>query len=156
MAAELAQLLQGVAPEVADTGSLDGALSSWVDTNAYRLDAGASVGWAGEQAGYAEAADADGQFLYAWTSVGDTHVCPDCELLSGFPAMALGQWPTSPGAGDTECSVGCRCTWDIWPVPLPADYVPNLSADQQALADTLADRQLQALSDMLAEAAYLG
>lgn len=56
------------------------ALRAWCDENAWRLDAGSSVAWAGEQAGYAEAADADGQLL-EWQTEDDGHVC--------FPAGTL-------------------------------------------------------------------
>lgn len=130
-------------------------VAGWAETNAWRLDAGASVAWAGEQAGFAEAANADGQMLYQWMSAGDNRVCDDCEMLSSFPPMALGDWPTSPGAGDTTCNVGCRCSWDIFGQQLPDNYTPSLSPEQQGLIDTISERQLQALQDMMPDAAYL-
>lgn len=157
MVNELLIVTGGWTPEaVAAKGDLTGALQQWMDSNAWRLAAGDSTAWAGEQAGYAEAANADGQFIYAWMSVGDTHVCSDCELLSSFPPMSLGEWPTSPGAGDTECSVGCRCSWDTFATTdLPITYVPQLTQNQADLANTLADQQAQVLMDLMPDVAYL-
>lgn len=156
MVRQVAAVASGTSPELMDAGGdFDAALAAWADANAWRLDAGDSVAWAGEQAGFAEAADSDGMMLYQWVSVGDTRVCSDCELLADFPPMPLGQWPTSPGAGDTTCNAGCRCSWDTWGV-IPSDsYAPELSSAQQDLVGTLSDRQAQVLADMLPDAPYL-
>lgn len=158
MGAELSGLSAATQPETAAAmGDMGQAMADWADANAYRLDAGAAVAWAGEQAGFAEAANQDGQFLYAWSSVGDQRVCNDCELLSSLPPMPLSDWPTSPGAGDTECSYGCRCSWDTFDMTPPdaGTPPPDLSPDQADLVDTLSERQLQALGDMMPDAAYL-
>lgn len=39
------------------------ATQEWLDSNEWRLTAGESVAWAGDQAGYAQAANEDGQLL---------------------------------------------------------------------------------------------
>jgi hypothetical protein len=51
--------------------------------------------------------------------------------------MALSEWPTTPGAGDTECNVGCRCSLEAADLG-PGDEVPQLSVDQQATVDAVA------------------
>lgn len=156
MAGQLVNLSAGGDPKLYEAdGDPQAALNDWIGSNGWRLDAGDAVAWAGEQAGYAEAANADGQLLYSWMSVGDSRVCSDCEQLSGFPPMALGDWPTSPGAGDTECMYGCRCGWDTWDGAVDANYAPSLSPDQNDLVITMADRQAQSLVDMIPDVAYL-
>lgn len=82
------------------------AVAAWLESNEWRLRAGESVAWAGEQAGYGQAAEEDGQLL-DWESEGDSRVCDDCLALSTMPPAPLSDWPTTPGAGDTVCSVGC-------------------------------------------------
>ena len=83
-----------------DAGDMDAyaealAAGDWLESNAWRLDAGDSVAWSGEQAGYAEAADADGQLL-EWLPESDEHVCEDCGSLGELPPMPLSDWPTRP------------------------------------------------------------
>ena len=129
MAGELAGL--GPTPEQraqaeaeADSGKIDAsqvagaalaiAVAAWAEANAYRLDAGESVAWAGEQAGYAEAADTDGQLLQ-WQSEDDDHVCGDCDDMESLGPLPLSDFPTMPGSGDTECNVGCRCGFELAP-----------------------------------------
>jgi len=156
MVSELSALAAGSAPEVVDAGGdVNSALEQWVQSNGDRLMLGESVAWAGEQAGFAEAADADGQFLYSWSAVNDSTTCPDCELLSGFPPMPLQDWPTAPGAGDTSCSAGCRCAWDTWGMNVDPNYSPDLTQAQSDLITTLSDRQAQALADLMPDVAYL-
>lgn len=109
------------AARVVAAGSLPGAstaavaeqlaLRRWITANASRLAGGASVVWAGEQAGYAESADR-GNELLRWQTVSDARVCPTCVAYGLEPPRPLRLWPTSPGAGDTQCSVGCRCGWE--------------------------------------------
>jgi hypothetical protein len=103
MTGELATLAPGPGQTLSD------AVSSWADSNAYRLDAGDSVAWAGEQNGYGEAANADGMLL-EWQTESDERVCQDCEALGTLPPMPEEDWPTTPGSGGTECEVGCRCS----------------------------------------------
>jgi hypothetical protein len=135
--------------------ALGQALQQWMVSNAYRLNMGDSVAWAGEAAGYAEAADADGQLL-EWDDVGDEQVCEDCLSLASMPPMPLSEWPTSPGAGDTECSVGCRCSWSDAGTVAPGDtYAPSLDAGQQSTIGGLLDSQSQTMSDMMPDVAYL-
>lgn len=156
MVGEIVSIMDAASPYVESAnGDISLALTNWTETNSWRLDNGDSVAWAGEQAGYAEAADADGQYLYGWMTVGDNRVCSGCELLSSFPPMPLGMWPTAPGAGDTDCGPGCRCSWDVWGDPLPVDYVPYLTSDQQALSDQLATQQAQTITDLMPDAVYL-
>ncbi len=82
------------------------AFDDWMGSNAWRLDNGDSVAWAGEQSGGAEAADADGQLLQ-WTGADDDRECDDCRELSAMPPLPLSEWPAQPGDGSTECNVGC-------------------------------------------------
>lgn len=121
-----------IAPEEAEAHAERIAVNEWIDSNAWRLDAGESVAWAGEQQGYAQAAEADGQ-LIEWLTEADGHVCEDCEALGGLPPMPLGDWPTRPGDGDTVCNVGCRCVLQV--------------ADEQTLVD-LNPRQEELISDL--------
>lgn len=88
------------------TYALGLAAREWTERNSWRLTAGESVAWAGEQAGYGQAAEADGQLL-EWVTEADDHVCEDCESLGALPPMPLSEWPTLPGMGDTICNVGC-------------------------------------------------
>lgn len=87
------------------------ALNDWLDSNAWRFNAADSVAWAGEQAGYGEAADSAGDLLN-WQDTGLPNECDDCEVLATMGPMPLEQWPTTPGSGSTECSSGCRCALD--------------------------------------------
>jgi hypothetical protein len=102
--------------------ALSRAIAAWADRSAGRLDAGASAAWAGEQDGYAQAANADGM-LVEWVAESDERVCQDCEALAGLPPMPAEDWPSTPGDGSTECNVGCRCTLDDVDA-LPSDLTP--------------------------------
>lgn len=156
MIGQLNAVVSGESPEIYEAGGDYGeALAQWIAANGWRLDAGDSVAWAGEQAGYAEAADADGQLLFSWITEGDSRVCSDCDLLSTYPPMPLSDWPTAPGAGDTECGPGCRCSWDTWDGAVSQFYSPRLSDQQQELANTLAQQQAEAISSMISDVAYL-
>lgn len=119
------------------------ATSDWADSNAWRLDAGESVAWTGEQAGYSEAAAADGQLL-EWLPEGDERVCSDCEQLGSLPPMPMDDWPTQPGAGDTICNAGCRCVLQVSDDQEigPAGELPQPLTDQEeAFVDELAERR---------------
>jgi hypothetical protein len=85
------------------------AMIVYLAAQAFRLAGGASVAWAGEQAGYAQAAAADGQLLRWQLDAGAKH-CMDCPGLAGLPPMPLDQWPTLPGEGATDCGGGCKCS----------------------------------------------
>ena len=114
------------------------AASDWAQSNAWRLDAGESVAWAGQQTGYAEAADTDGQLL-EWLPESDEHVCEDCGSLGDLPPMPLSDWPTTPGAGDTDCNVGCRCVLQVADEQLgPNGEPPALSQAQEDLVSRIA------------------
>ena len=115
------------------------ALEDWLDSNAWRMNAGESVAWAGEQQGYAQAADVDGQLL-EWLPEADDHVCADCEGLGALPPMPLSDWPTTPGAGDTECHVGCRCVLQTADHQTLPDGEPlALSEDEEQLVSRIAE-----------------
>ncbi len=124
------------------------AVSDWAASNAWRLDAGESVAWAGEQAGYAEAADSDGQ-LVAWQTSGDDAVCVDCDGLEALGPMPLEDFPTAPGDGATVCDVGCRCSWEAVPL-LPGDeFLPPADTTViDRVAGQAADRADQLTPDM--------
>jgi len=131
-------------------------LAGWWQTNEWRLNAGESAAWAGEQAGFGEAAAADGMLL-DWVNDGDDRVCGDCEILPSMGPLPLEQWPTTPGAGDTECNVGCRCSFDVAGSMLPGDSVlMQLSPDQQASVDAILGRREAALNGLLPDLALLG
>jgi hypothetical protein len=137
-------------------GSVASAVRDWVINNAYRLDGADSVVWAGEQAGYGEAADADGQLL-GWDDTGDASECGDCHELANMPPQPLSEWPCTPGDGATECNIGCRCeltaTGDS---VLPNDtYAPALTGSQSALIDKLVAAQADAMSAMMPDSQYL-
>jgi hypothetical protein len=91
-------------------GALAGAMVGYLTAQTCRLAGGASVAWAGEQAGYAQAADADQQLL-RWQLDGAAKHCADCPALAALPPMPLDQWPTFPGGGATECGPGCKCSF---------------------------------------------
>jgi hypothetical protein len=132
------------------------ALADWVSSNGSRLDGGASVAWAGEQNGFGEAADADGQLL-TWQAEEDDSTCSDCSSLASMPPQPLSDWPCQPGDGATQCSVGCRCSLDATDMSiLPNDtYAPQLSDAQQATMSGLMDAQQQALASQMSDAQYL-
>lgn len=131
-------------------------LSGWASDNAWRLTAGESVAWAGEQAGYAEAANSDGMLL-EWVTEGDDRVCLDCEMLGTMGPMPLEEWPSVPGSGDTACNVGCRCSFDVAAVmPASDSYMPvTPTPDQQAAVDSILGRRETALNGLMPDAAVL-
>lgn len=119
------------------------AVQDWAESNAWRLNAGDSVAWAGEQAGYSEAANADGQLL-EWLPEADERVCDDCEQLGNLPPMPLEDWPTHPGMGDTICNAGCRCVLQVSDEQHigPEGELPTaLTSDQEDYVSELAERR---------------
>lgn len=107
---------------------------------AWTLANGMSVAWAGEQAGYAEAAHAEGLWL-EWQldpTPGVEH-CDDCPVLATFPPMPLDRWPTMPGDGGTACNVGCKCS--LTAVEAPAEVDRTLNGVQQATVAQIALRK---------------
>lgn len=126
------------------------AAREWTERNDWRLTAGESAAWSGEQAGYGQAAEADGQLL-EWLPEGDERVCSDCESLGGLPPMPLSEWPTLPGTGDTICDVGCRCVMQAADVPLEAGGgLPELNDEQEATIDKITSGREEALDLALA------
>ena len=126
------------------------AAREWVEGNEWRLNAGESVAWAGEQDGYGQAANEDGQLL-EWLTEADDRVCDDCSELGDMPPMPLSEWPTTPGAGDTTCDVGCRCCMIVADdQELPGGELPALSEDQEATLSRIAEGRREALEPALA------
>jgi hypothetical protein len=111
------------------------AVKQYLSASGWLLAAGASVAWAGEQAGYAHAADADG-LLLEWELDPRSDHCEDCPALAALPPMPLALWPTLPGEGMTECNVGCRCSLRAVAVP-----VPTLDGTQHELLARVGNRQ---------------
>lgn len=111
------------------TAALPLAMIQYLTAEAFRLAGGASVAWAGEQAGYAQAAAADGQLL-RWQLDGAAKHCADCPALAALPPMPLDQWPTLPGEGATDCNAGCKCSMvaagSIAPPPLTGAQLQEL------------------------------
>lgn len=138
-------------------GALAEAMAQWAETNSWRLNGGESAAWAGEQAGYGEAADAAGDLL-DWQTEGDDHVCDSCDALGSMGPMPLGEWPTTPGAGDTDCAVGCRCSLESVSAFLAGDtYQPqSLTDDQQAAVNQILDTRSSALDGLMPDMAMLG
>lgn len=128
-----AQAGEGASPSEIGAAAAAIAVAAWADSNASRLEAGESVAWAGEQAGYAEAADADGQLL-VWQSEDDENVCGDCEGMEGLGPLPLEEFPTTPGSGDTECNVGCRCALEATGVPLQDELAPMSDQGEAAVS----------------------
>lgn len=138
MAATIATIVP-TAAQLATAGSVAAATSlaikTYLASHAWRLAAGASVIWAGEHAGYAQTADADGQ-LISWELGPSANPCGDCPALAALPAMPLSWWPTLPGEGATECNVGCKCS-----VRAVAAPVPVLTGVQHELLSRIGNRQ---------------
>lgn len=113
------------------------AILAWLKSNGWLLAAGISVAWAGEQAGYAQRANAGG-LLLQWELDPSplVHHCADCPQLAALPAVPLNLWPTLPGEGMTECNVGCRCSMRAVEGPVPA-----LSAEQHEILARVGARQ---------------
>lgn len=84
------------------------AVQEYAKTAEPRLLAGRAVVWSGVQLGTAEAADRSGQLL-AWVAQDDGGLCATCAQYASEAPRRLAEWPTTPGAGDTPCSYGCRC-----------------------------------------------
>lgn len=99
------------------------------------------MAWSGEQRGYAEAANADGQLIEWLTEA--TGVCEDCEALGGLPPMPLADWPTTPGSGDTVCASGCRCVLQVADDQElgPNGEPPALTDGQESLVSQIAERR---------------
>lgn len=133
-------------PSAVTTAALAIAVAAWADSNSSRLDAGESVAWAGEQAGYAEAANQDGQ-LMQWQSEDDDHVCGDCDGFEELGPLPLEEFPTTPGAGDTECNVGCRCALEATGVPLQDELAP-LGEDAEATISKVAGQAQERLDSL--------
>jgi hypothetical protein len=139
--------------EALATGALALAVAEWAERNAYRLDAGASVAWAGEQAGYAEAADTDGQLL-SWVDEGDDHVCGDCEAFDAMGPMPLEDFPTMPGDGATECNAGCRCTLEAVAISmLPGDELTPLNDEANTALEKVAGQAQERMDKSMPEVA---
>lgn len=163
MAVELAQLSPSPehmeeAQAEADEGKIDAsgivvaalgyAVAEWAEDNASRLDQGASVAWAGEQAGYAEAADQDGQLLQ-WQSEDDDTVCGDCGDLEEMGPMPLENFPTSPGDGATECNVGCRCNLEAVNLEaLSGDELAQPTVEDSAALDKIAGQVVERMDQL--------
>lgn len=113
------------------------AARALLGANLWRLAGAMSVVWAAEQAGYSQAAAADG-LLIQWQLDPNprVHHCEDCPALAALPPMPYDQWPTLPGEGQTACDVGCRCS-----LRAVRRRVAPLTADQTALIARIAARQ---------------
>jgi hypothetical protein len=134
-------------------GALALAAAEWAESNAYRLDAGASVAWAGEQSGYAEAANQDGQLL-SWVDEGDDHVCGDCDALDAMGPLPLEDFPTMPGDGATECDAGCRCSLEAVAIEmLPGDELAPLGQEDTATLDKVAGQAQERMNQLMPEVA---
>lgn len=105
---EREEVERGAAP----APSIAHAMSSWADSNMFRI--GTSIGaavWGGEQTGFAAAAGADGQML-VWVCAEDAQSCGDCLNMAETPPTLESNWPYFPGTGGTVCGGNCRCTMD--------------------------------------------
>lgn len=155
MVGELSSLAPVLDQSAGAVDAFAAALEQWAADNAWRLDGGDSVAWAGSEAGFAEAANVDGQLL-TWSDTGDDHECESCISLASMDPMPLADWPSSPGDGSTECDVGCRCEWSEAGNVLPGDvYTPNLTDGQQATIGKLMDAQASTMAAMMPDAQYL-
>ena len=114
------------------------AAREYMAKNAWRLAAAISIAWAAEQHGYAQAAAHDGQLL-EWQLDPDpgVHHCDDCPALAELPAMPLSMWPTLPGEGMTDCSVGCKCSMRA----VSGSVLVPLTGDQQQTVARVGYRQ---------------
>jgi hypothetical protein len=138
-AAQKAVSAGGLAAASMGVYALGLALQDWIESNSYRLNLGESVAWAGEQDGYAQAADADGQLL-EWQTEDDDRVCDDCMDLGNLPPMPAEDWPTTPGAGGTICEQGCRCSLEATSALNEGDTLYVLNAGENALVGRIADK----------------
>lgn len=138
MGAQIALLVPSAA-QIAAAGTIAAALvlalKEYLQANAWLLAAGAAVAWSGEQAGYAHAAHADGLLLH-WQLDKRARHCEDCPALAALPPLPLELWPTLPGEGQTECSVGCRCSMGAVEAA-----VPVLDTEQEQLLAQMATHE---------------
>lgn len=138
MAVQMAAIVP-TAAQLAAAGTAAGAVllavKAFLKTNGWLLVAGVSVAWAGEQAGYAEAAAADG-LLLKWQLDPRAEHCDDCPALAQLPPMPLDQWPTLPGEGATDCRQGCKCSLNAAPGAKPQ----SLTGGQHELLAMIASR----------------
>jgi hypothetical protein len=145
-----------IAVEALTAAALANAIADWAESNAYRLDAGVSIAWAGEQAGYAEAADTDGKLLQ-WVDEGDEKVCGDCQSLADLGPLPLEDFPTMPGDGATECDQGCRCSLDAVDVEtLPGDQIAPLGEEETTVIDKIAGQAQERMDKLAPEFAMTG
>jgi hypothetical protein len=142
---ELAAATQEVAALEREARATRIAVDRWTQENMWRLDLGESVSWAGEQDGFAAAADTDGQLL-EWLTEPDRNVCGDCRALSTLPPMPRADWPTTPGSGATQCSGGCRCTLEAVADLAPGDQLYALNEDDHAVIGRVAGQALSVLT----------
>jgi hypothetical protein len=59
--------------------------------------------------GQREAYKKSSQFTEEYWQLGDTEHCPDCIDLNGKGWVKIGELPTVPRAGDTQCLSNCTC-----------------------------------------------
>lgn len=145
-----------IAVDALMVAALANAVSDWAESNTYRLDAGASVAWAGEQAGYAEAANTDGKLLQ-WVDEGDEKVCGDCEGLADLGPLPLEDFPTMPGDGATECDVGCRCSIEAVDIELlPSDQLAPLGEEENTALDKIAGQAQERMDNLAPNFAVTG
>lgn len=139
VAAQLAVIVP-TAAQIAATATMAAAVAlavrQFLATKTFLLLLAVYVLWAAEQAGYAEAAHADGLLLRWELDLRADH-CSDCPALATLPAMRLDQWPTLPGEGATECKQGCKCSLRS----VPGAVARPLTAQQLELVQRLAARQ---------------
>lgn len=133
-AADAALTAGTITPEQVNAYALAQAVGGWTQENAFRLELGDSVAWAGEQDGYAQAASQDGMLL-GWQTEDDDGVCPDCDSLGQLPPMPQDDWPSTPGDGSTECNVGCRCSLEATDELNDGDTLYPLDDQDQAVLD---------------------
>jgi hypothetical protein len=136
--------------------AMNAAVAQWAGDNSWRLTGGESAAWAGEQAGFAEAADTGGDLL-EWDNEGDDKVCESCDALGSMDPMPLSEWPTTPGAGDTDCNVGCRCSFDVAATMPSTDAYQSypFTDAQQSAVDQILNTRAQALTGLMPDAALL-
>lgn len=48
--------------------------------------------------------------LWKWTLGGAENSCDDCPWLASLVPNTRENWFSTPGSGDTACSIGCKCT----------------------------------------------
>lgn len=136
MAAQLATIL----PTLPGGVTLAAAATAYLQANAWRLAGAVSILWAAEQAGYAQAAHANGMLL-EWELEPRAAHCATCPALAALPAMPFDQWPTFPGEGLTDCRTGCKCSMRAVPAAGLAPAAPSLTPVQHELLTVVGNRQ---------------